>query len=139
MKKNIIVFLIIFLSVSAAFCAEENRFPPEWALLGVDAAIAGLTIYALLDQISAAEAYNKLGASGEIDGDTEAGYYRLLYEREKVIGKENIVIVSSAALGAALLFTAADYFWLHKFFPVDIKASLLPEGNGIKFAINRGF
>lgn len=138
--KNNIIFAVIFLLIPAACGAGEpgeGRFPSEWLLIGADAVIAGLTAYAVIDQMDAAGRYEDL--KKEIDGTTEANYYRLLYEREKSVGKENVVLISSAALGAALLYTGLDFFWLHNFFPAGVKTAVVPAENGVKFAINGGF
>lgn len=138
MRKSVFVVLFVFiLAVCCGLCSEENHFPYEWVLIGADAVIVSLAVYALLDQISAAENYERLSA--EIDGSTEAGYYRLLYEREKVIGKENIVIVSSIAAGSVLLYTIADFLWLHRFFPDGAKISAVPVQGGAKIVLNRRF
>src|SRR5208283_489938 len=53
-----------------------------WALLGADVVLAGLTVWAIEDYNTQADAYNTLRA--QIDDTTEANYWKLMYEKDKV-------------------------------------------------------
>ncbi len=91
-----------------------------WAILVSDVALAGLTVWAIEDYNSQADAYNTLKA--QIDNTTEANYWRLMYEKDKVDSRVSNVVIPLAAGSACVLYTLVDYFWLHNAFPVQIKA-----------------
>ncbi|MBP7792489.1 MAG: hypothetical protein KA120_05440 [Candidatus Goldbacteria bacterium] len=142
MKKSLIIFVImsfVFLPRLSAELTQESKSSPVtgWILLGADAVLTGLTIWAIADQITAATDYETLRS--KIDGTTDANYYRLLYEKEKVSSRETTALLAGSATGVFLVYTALDYFFLHKAFPVEIKAAYDPVRSGIKISIRKEF
>ncbi|MFP4466163.1 MAG: hypothetical protein ACLFP1_03855 [Candidatus Goldiibacteriota bacterium] len=63
MKKIMMLFMVFFVSVSFARADDDGG---QWILLGADAAVAGLTVFALAEQINAAEEYIKADAAFRI-------------------------------------------------------------------------
>ena len=128
MKKMVFVsFLVLFLGVSQVFSADVKDGGIEWAptvLVVSDALLVTASIMALGQQNTLSTNYESLRL--QIDNTTDANYYRLLYEREKVNSASDTAVIACSAAGVALAYTIADYFWLHSAF----KATVAYTGNG---------
>jgi hypothetical protein len=108
-----------------------------WALSVSDVALAGLTVWAIEDYNTQADAYNTLRA--QIDNTTEANYWRLMYEKDKVDSRVSNVVIPLATGSVAVLYTIVDYFWLHNAFPVQIKAGYNNAKNETMIQITKEF
>lgn len=129
MKKAVLLSVLVLLfSSSFVFSAEvkDDGFP--WApavLLTSDALLITASIMAVVQQNTLSTDYETL--RGKIDNTTEANYYRLMYENEKVTSASDTAVIACSAAGIALAYTLADYFWLHSAF----KASIAYTGSGV--------
>lgn len=132
MKKVLIAaFLVCFLSASM-FAEEKKEDGFNWApvvLIASDAVLATASVMALVQQNTLAKDYDTLRLL--IDNTTEANYYRLLYEKEKVTSATDTAIIACSAAGAAIAYTLLDYFWLHGVF----KPSVAWTGDGVKLGM----
>lgn len=108
-----------------------------WILMGLDVALAGLTVYTVLDERDAAAKYNTLLL--EIDNTNQANFDLLTTKKTEIDGKILFAGVSSGLLAAAALYTLADVFLIHAAFPASPKVSYNPENKAIMFSLNRGF
>ncbi len=104
-----------------------------WVLLGTDAILSGLAVWSVVLERNMADDYEALKSS--VDNTTEANYWRLLYEKEKVSAAEEKVVFACTAAGVAVLYTLLDALWLHSTFPVSIS----PSGDGVKALVNNPF
>jgi TM2 domain-containing membrane protein YozV len=143
MKKEIIIIILLFF-LSALLFGADTKIPDApgentvvtscgWVMFGMDAVLTGLAVWTCLDYDKAARDYEVLRSA--IDNLDDINYYRLLYEKEKVDSRKSYLIIASLAAGAALFYTAFDYFFLHEIFPVEIKTGFDPINNEIKFLI----
>jgi hypothetical protein len=140
MKKFNTLLLSILISLMFSFNAFAEHQPVSgggWALIGADIILISASVWMIIDQNTGAANYNTL--QNEIDKTTEANYWRLLYEREKVIEKNTLVIAAVSVAGAALLYTAADFLWFKNAFPVEVKTAYTPAGAEFMLALNREF
>lgn len=121
-KIAIIVFLTIGASLSAraqGYVKKGPEMPWDIILISADVLSAGAAVWAVSEQISAADRYEKLYS--EINASTEDNYYRLLYEREKVNSKETTALIAVSAAVVLLAYTAADLLFLKNAFPLRLK------------------
>jgi len=125
---------------------EAKPYEPEthrlvtgygWALIGADAILAGLTVWAVMDYNTQADAYNTLRE--QIDNTTVENYWRLMYEKEKVDDRVSNVVIPLSVGSACLLYTIIDYFWLHNAFPVEVKAGYNQSANSTMIQITKEF
>ncbi len=132
--RKIMIFAVLacLLSVSFVFAADTKDESINWApvvLVSSDALLVAASIMSLVQQYTLAHDYENLRV--KIDNTTEANYYRLLYEKEKVNSAGDIAIIACSAAGAAVAYTLLDYFWLHSAF----KASVAFTGDGVKLGM----
>ncbi|HNZ28692.1 MAG TPA: hypothetical protein PKJ42_01745 [Candidatus Goldiibacteriota bacterium] len=125
MKKIIITLIVLCFVVPFNVFAEESPSAEfQWApvvLLASDALLIGASVAAIIQQNTLATDYDALKTNlGDLD---EAEYWRLKYEKEKVTAAEDLVLISTITAGAALAYTALDYFWLHNAFKPVVKIS----------------
>lgn len=122
MKKiTAIIVLVCFLSVSFVMAEEKKEEGFNWApvvLLSSDALLIAASVMALVQQNTLSTDYETLRS--QIDDTTEANYYRLLYENEKVTSASDTALIACSAAAAALAYTLVDYFWLHSAFKADV-------------------
>ncbi|MBN2754249.1 MAG: hypothetical protein JXR81_05210 [Candidatus Goldbacteria bacterium] len=137
MKKiSIFVFVLLFLISVFVFAEETTVQEFQWApvvLLSSDALLVTASVMAIFQQNTLATDYDALKTNlGELD---EAEYWRLKYEKEKVTAAEDLVLISTITAGAALAYTALDYFWLHNAFKpvVNISADGVKTGMIISY------
>lgn len=134
MKKIVAVsVLACFLSASFVFAEEKKEEGFNWApvvLIASDAILTAASIMALVQQNTLSNGYETLRLS--IDNTTEANYYRLLYEKEKVTSASDTAVIACSAAGAAIVYTLLDYFWLHGVF----KPAVEWTGDGVKMGMN---
>ncbi|GEM_PF-1409581 len=90
------------------------------SLLVVDAGLVAYTVYAVSDQWKAADNYNT--NYGKLNNAQGSNYDKLVSMKKTVDDKKTPVVVGSCLAGAAIAYTAADFFWLHIIFPADVKA-----------------
>ena len=128
MKRMVVLaVLTLFLGASLLFSADvkDEGFP--WApavLLTSDVLFVTASIMALVQQNTLSSDYETLRL--KIDNTTDANYYRLLYEKEKVNSASDTAVIACTAAGIALGYTLADYCWFHSAF----KASFAFTGSG---------
>jgi hypothetical protein len=125
MKKKLVVLIFCILMVPVLSMADETAAREfQWApvvLLASDALLIGASVAAIIQQNTLATDYDALKTNlGDLD---EAEYWRLKYEKEKVTAAEDLVLISTITAGAALAYTALDYFWLHNAFKPVVKIS----------------
>lgn len=142
MKKNHVVFVLAFVLLcpflKAADSTKQEINAYGWTLLGADAALCAGTVLAVVSAGNAVDDYNSL--KKEIDNTTDANYYRLMYEKEKADNKNNIATALGIAAGAALAYTALDYFWLHQAFPdVKVQTGYNPENREYSLVLKKAF
>jgi len=135
MKKTAVMLVVsLFLFSARAYCDDQGVKITQsgWIVLTADAALSAAAIYTLIDRNTQAGAYNRLRE--QINGTTEANYWRLKYEKSKVDARDFNVALTFSLAGAALAYTALDFFWLHNAFPVEIQPYIDPlnKENGIK-------
>lgn len=135
----VLVFLFVTAGVFAADGANRNTKKPAytqldknmqsiqpqgkatqisgmgWALIGLDVLGAGLSVYALLDEISAADAYDLLYA--DLNNTTQANYDMLAAKKKDIDSKLTFVSVTMGLTGAFVVYTLVDLLWLHLAFP----------------------
>lgn len=116
---------------------DQGITPLGWTVIGVDVALAGLTVFAVLDERSAAEAYKTL--LQETDNTTIANYDALTVKKKEIDGKIAFAGVSTGIMAAALLYTAADILWIHAAFPVNAKLTYAPEKGETKILFTGRF
>jgi len=116
MKKIIILFVIIASFYPAYVRADGGTSVNGygWTLLGADVVFTGSTIWAVMDEINAANNYASLKSS--IDNTTMENYYQLLYQKSQVDMKSNLATYLGITAGVALAYTFVDFFWLHNAF-----------------------
>lgn len=135
MKKVYSILSFVLLLAVGVYASDSGK-KQDWTgaavLLASDALLITASVMAVVQQNTLASDYETLREA--IDGSTEAGYYRLLYEREKVMSAEDIALIACSAAGAALVFTALDWFLLRGVFPPEIKAVFNP-GSGSVLAV----
>jgi len=138
---NLLIFNLLFsntktlnnLKVSNEKESDFNLSP--FILIGVDIVLGGLTVAALIQQSSLASDYEKL--YNQINGTTEANYYRLLYEQEKVNAAADLVLISGITFGTFVTYTVLDYFILHNFFEKNqLKIGYDLLNNKLKISLN---
>ena len=138
---NLLIFNLLFsntktlnnLKVSNEKESDFNLSP--FILIGVDIVLGGLTVAALIQQRSLASDYEKL--YNQINGTTEANYYRLLYEQEKVNAAADLVLISGITFGTFVTYTVLDYFILHNFFEKNqLKIGYDLLNNKLKISLN---
>ncbi len=118
MKKIMIMFLLLAAFYPALQATDlggnSGMNGYGWTLIGADVVFSGATIWAVMDERNSADSYAAL--KNNIDNTTQENYYRLLYEKAKVDSKSNTAMYLGITAGAALVYTAVDYFWLHTAF-----------------------
>ena len=117
--------------------SAENSGAAKWVLIGIDAVLAGISVYMVADERKAADDYTKLFNS--ID-NTSADNYQAL--KDKKSAGENKAMgagVVSGITGFFLAYTAADMFWFHMAFTQDVKTVFIPEKQEIKITWSREF
>jgi|DewCreStandDraft_4_1066084.scaffolds.fasta_scaffold23024_1 hypothetical protein len=138
---NLLIFNLLFsntktlnnLKVSNEKESDFNL--SQFILIGVDIVLGGLTVAALIQQSSLASDYEKL--YNQINGTTEANYYRLLYEQEKVNAAADLVLISGITFGTFVTYTVLDYFILHNFFEKNqLKIGYDLLNNKLKISLN---
>lgn len=138
---NLLIFSLLFsntkavnnLKVNNEKGADFNLSP--FILIGIDVILAGMTIAALIQQNSLASDYEKL--YNQINATTEANYYRLLYEQEKVNAATDLVLISGITFGTFVTYTLLDYFILHNFFEKNqLKIGYDLFNNKLKISLN---
>jgi len=131
MKKMLVVMIFFVLMVPVTSIAEETAVQEfQWApviLISADVLAVGAAVAAIIQQNTLAADYETL-QNNIGDNYDEAQYYRMMYEKEKVNGAEDLVLISTIAAGAVLAYTAADFFWLHNAFKIKVE----PMVNGVK-------
>jgi len=140
MKKVLVLIAVFIFVVSLSVKAEETAQPNfNWApvvLLSSDALLVTASVMAIVQQNTLATDYETLRKDlGELD---EAEYWRLKYEKEKVTAAEDLGLISTITAGAALCYTALDYFWLHNAFKgdVSVKTGYDAENKAYSMAVN---
>jgi hypothetical protein len=98
-------------------------------LVVIDAALVAYAIYAVSDERSAADNYDT--NYDNLNNSLGSNYDRLNSMKKSVNDKQTTAAVVSCIAGAALVYTAADYFWLHIVFPADVKAEPIVANNSI--------
>jgi hypothetical protein len=116
---------------------SEGISAAGWALLGGDAALAGLSVFFLLDERSAAASYTTL--YNNINNTTLANYDLLNTKKKDIDGKLLMTELSSGVAAAAVLYTVADVLFIHAVFPASTKLSYDPGNKAIKLSVSRGF
>ncbi len=124
MAKKTVLAAAVVLLMPAFLCAQGyvkkgTELPWDMILITADVLSAGAAIWAVADQIDAANRYEKLYS--EINGSSEDNYYRLLYEREKVVSKETTAVIAVSAAAVLLAYTAADLLFINNAFPVRLR------------------
>ncbi|PKL91322.1 MAG: hypothetical protein CVV21_08910 [Candidatus Goldiibacteriota bacterium HGW-Goldbacteria-1] len=140
MKKFVITLIVMCFVVPFSIFAEESPAAEfQWApvvLLASDALLVTASVMAIVQQNTLATDYDTLKTNlGELD---EAEYWRLKYEKEKVTAAEDLVLISTITAGAALCYTAIDYFWLHNAFKgdVSVKTGYDAKNKAYSMAVN---
>lgn len=106
-------------------------------LIALDIGLAGYTVFAVYDQWAAADDYDKSYA--ELN-DSEGTNFDILNAKKKIVDdKKTAVVIGAGLTAAALIYTAADYFWLHNVFPENVQIGLSPINNGIILTAGRDF
>lgn len=95
----------------------------------VDVGLAAYTVYAVSDQWKAADNYN--ANYSKLNNAQGSNYDKLVSMKKTVDDKKTPVVAGACLAGAAIAFTAADYFWLHIIFPADVKAGPVISDNSI--------
>lgn len=108
-----------------------------WILLVGDAALAGLSVYFLMVERSAAESYNTL--FDEVNNTTQANYDLLAAKKKEIDDKILVTEIAGAAAAAAVLYTLADVLFIHAAFPSSTKVSYDPGSKAVKLSVSRGF
>lgn len=128
MKKFLVLIItILFLLKTDVIFAKskENNDTFQYEpviLLSVDVLLLGLTTLSIIQYNSLASDYEKLYS--QINGTTEANYYRLLYEKEKVNSAGELIIISGIATSLSVLYTIFDFFWFKKVFKDNIQTKI---------------
>ncbi len=103
-----------------------------WGCMGLDAldvALVAYGAYAVNDQRTAAGNYNK---SYSVLNNAEGTNYNQLLSMEKTVDdKKTPLVIGTCLAGAALAYTALDYFCLHWVYPADIKVGPVSSGIGM--------
>ena len=107
------------------------------SLVVLDVALMGYTAYALNDQWKAADDYTSKYKL--LDNPSGTNYDELKALEKKANDKKTVVVIGSCLAGAAIAYTAVDYFWLHIIFSNGIKTAAIPVNNGMMLTLNGGF
>ncbi len=137
LKALPVIIISCVLVFSSVYAENQTITPQGWALLGADALLAGVTVWAAIGQNAAADDYEKLRSS--LDNTTLENYWRLKYEKEKVDAKANIVLIAASAASVAVCYTLLDIFFLQAAFPVQVKAAYDPVNGGCKIVLGGEF
>ena len=120
---------------------KENEICWQCIGLGVlDIGLAAYTAYTVSGQWKAADNYNT--NYSRFNNPQGSNYSKLVSLEKIVYDKNTSVVVGSCLAGAAIAYTAADYFWLHIVFPADVKAVPVISNNsvsGVMLAIKGAF
>jgi hypothetical protein len=143
MKKITIVLLAVFFILPVMLKAEEPAAKSgefQWApaiLAGADIVLTGLSVAAVIQQNSLATDYAELVKNEGSDYDM-AQYWRMKYEKEKVDSAGDLAAISCSVAGAALVYTALDYFILHNAFKgnASVKTGFNPENKEYSLIVN---
>jgi hypothetical protein len=98
-----------------------------WGRAGLviaDAALVVYAVYAVSDERGAADNYD--ASYNSLNNAQGSNYDKLNSMKNSVYNKQTTAAVASCIAGAALAYTAADYFWLHIVFPADVKVKAGP-------------
>ncbi len=107
----------------------------NWWVVGADTALAAFSAYAWYDYNRSTGDYNSTYDS--INDTTHKNYLTLMSMKSSVESKGDVLAVSAAVTGIALLYTACDALFFHMAFPAETSAAF--EGPGLKMAINEKF
>ena len=133
MKKFLVVaVLACFFSATSVFAEETTGDSIAWApvvLVASDALLLTATIISAVQMSTLSKDYETLRK--QIDNTTDANYYRLLYEQEKVNSSSDTTTIACTAAGIAVAYTIADYFWLHNAFKPVVGIT----GDGVKLGM----
>ena len=108
-----------------------------WALIGLDVLGTGLSVYALLDEISAADSYDLLYA--DLNNTTLANYDVLAAKKKDIDSKLTFASVTMGLTGAFVVYTLVDLLWLHLAFPDAPKMTYNGETKTYKVSLERRF
>jgi hypothetical protein len=114
--------------------------PPCWGCAGLgvlDLTLAGYTVYAVNDQWKAADDYTSKYKL--LNNPSGTNYDELKILEKKANDKKTAVVAGSCLVGAAIVYTAADYFCLHIVFSNDIKTAAIPVNNGMMLTFKGEF
>ena len=114
----------------------QKQNDPCWKCISLgafDAVFTGFAVFTVLDQWKAADDYTvKYAILNNTDG---SNYDELVALKKTVDDKKTVLVLGAGLASAALLYTAADYFWLHNVFTADIKIGLVPANNGVMLTV----
>lgn len=106
--------------------------------LGVlDLVLAGYTVYAVNDQWKAVDDYNSKYKL--LNNPSGINYDELKALEKTANDKKTAVVAGSCLAGAAIAYTAADYFWLHIVFSNGIKTAAIPVNSGMMLTFKGEF
>ncbi len=111
-----------------------------WGCIGLDAldvALVAYAAYSVNDQWTTADNYNK--SYSMLNNAEGTNYNQLLSMKKTVDDKKIPLVIGTCLAGAALAYTAADYFYLHWVYPTDIKAGINVSGNGVMIFAKEAF
>lgn len=117
-----VVLIICFSHMQAyaeGYVKKGAALPWDVILITADVITAGAAVWVVADQVAAAGEYEELYL--QINGSSEDNYYRLLYEREKVVSKETTAAIAVFAASVLLAYTLADVLFFNNAFPVRLK------------------
>ena len=116
---SLITLLLPLHAAAEGYVKKGSDLPWDIILITADVLSAGAAVWAVADQVSAAGEYENLYS--QINGSSEDNYYRLLYEREKVVSKETTAVIAVSAASVLLAYTLADVLFLKNAFPVRMR------------------
>jgi hypothetical protein len=113
---------------------EENGMCWKCAGLGVlDIGLVAYAIYAVSDEWNAADNYNK--KYNVLDKPQGSNYDQLSSMKKTVDDKKTLVVAGACLAGAAIAYTAADYFWMHNIFHAEVNVGLKLSDSAINGVI----
>lgn len=104
-----------------------------WGCIGLDAldlVLAGYTVYAVNQQWTAADNYNK-NQHASLDNPMGTNYDELVSMKQTAEDKNTPVVVGACLAGAAIVYTVCDIFWLHWVYQVDVKPVISTANNSV--------
>jgi outer membrane protein OmpA-like peptidoglycan-associated protein len=120
------------IAAPAIAAPEKKESGICWGCIGLDAldvALVAYAVYAVNDQWTAANNYNN--NYNTLNNAEGTNYNQLLSEKKTVDDKKTPLVIGTCLAGAALVYTAADYFGMHWVYPADIKVGLNSSVNGV--------